>query len=990
MAMAGMLLALWLPQQGQQEPPSVWRIKEMPAEHHPCLLFSAEQLPAIRERMQRLPYLAWWESIRTSDDMVSQALTWRLTGDEEKAKAVRERLLQCNPTGYHCCCGVADALQGVAEAYDLVYDYPGLSDTDHRVIRAKIANACERLYLSALETGPGQHPGNQRTRGLCALGTAALVLADYRESAHSPKEWLQRALNGIHDDRNLEFWRDDGMFIEGPGYSAFTLSIMLPFARYYHNFTGQWLFDDPRLRNALQYLVYVTMPDGYCNPVGTTNMYNVVNSLGLAVGAGNVRGQAAFRWALDEWGALSGGPREFCLFDDSVEPSVSALPACRFFPVSQEAAWRTEWSNHALSLWFKGKDAWLANNYPVYSHADVGSFVLHAYGELLAVDAGYDHWVSYDLYPAVLHNTLLVDGGGPGSDTPGVIENVIEAEFVKAADVTATYAGIRIRRTFMMIEDEFVVIADDIDSPEEHEYTWQLHTPVSSETGSINVEGNHAWWTGFEPRTNTPGRAALHVWWAGDVQVEAVKSSRWQPFDADPKRGSYNNWNVIARQRGCNVKFLAVLYPQPRSGVWAQVPEPVLSAAGMEVFVPDKSGGGTHILMGDWGADSGQPEGSAGRLIVTHEVGALKWMYVGGPGRIVDKGRKLLELSGPGAVAATVSYDEKEQPTISQVYAHCPPSATIIIAAPEQRPMLAVLPSGHVLGEFAPRDPFEVALPLPDGLTGPVSFRPQSHARPWGAVVPYGVKSVRIDGTYLPPRELVDLGRVPEAPQQVEVGFGPPRTKQETFSGIVRLNGRRLGVIKALRIGGPIEVTLPKINEAADHELVVTLLQDNIWHPRPQFNLRFSLKPLLENGGFEETGGWSFGDWSRNEQTNYEIEIVTDKPHSGNRCLMMRGIAGGLNVVASQRVPLKLGETYILRGYYRGDTPASASLCNSAGTGQYIWSPKIGPSSEWRPFEWEFRVENPVSPLIVALRLGQVGTVYFDDIELSQKDSAPH
>ena len=199
------------------------------------------------------------------------------------------------------------------------------------------------------------------------------------------------------------------------------------------------------------------------------------------------------------------------LFDDRVQPSTTGLPTTRFFPVSQEASLRSDWSTKAVALWFKGKEPWLAKGYGVYSHGDVGSFILHAYGELLAVDAGYDHWVSYDLYPPELHNTLLVDGKGPVSGTPGLLENALDAGVLQAGEIRATYAGAAHRRVFLLVDGRYAVIADNIRSPKARRYDWQIHTPVSRGTGQVTLRGNRASWTGFDPRTDTPGKVRLEV-----------------------------------------------------------------------------------------------------------------------------------------------------------------------------------------------------------------------------------------------------------------------------------------------------------------------------------------------------------------------------------------------------------------------------------------------------------------------------------------------
>ena len=58
------------------------------------------------------------------------------------------------------------------------------------------------------------------------------------------------------------------------------------------------------------------------------------------------------------------------------------------------------------------------------------------------------------------------------------------------------------------------------------------------------------------------------------------------------------------------------------------------------------------------------------------------------------------------------------------------------------------------------------------------------------------------------------------------------------------------------------------------------------------FTLKFSTRPLLVNGGFEEGGptpdNWGFGTWSSDGQTKFETTAVTDRPHSGEKCLMMK------------------------------------------------------------------------------------------------------
>jgi len=973
-----------------QPPADLWMATMPPMEEHPCLLLSADDIPRMRERLMQEPYAAWWQTVQASRDIVSRAFVWRMTGDDEAAKAVVARLLEGYPSGYHCCCGVADALSGYAEAYDLIHGYPGLSPDEDRVIRAKIAAACERLYLSALESGPGQHPGNQRTRGICALGTAALVLREYGGSAHTPLEWLQRALDGIHDEANLAFWRDDGMFIEGPGYSSFTLSVMMPFARYYERISGRWLFDEPRLRNALRYLVHITQPDGYSTPMGTTNMVRVADTLRLAIGAGPAEDQAFYRWALEEWGhPRLGGLRELCLFDASVAPSVAGEPTSLLCPVSQEAAFRSEWSASAVALWFRGRDPWLARNYGVYSHGDVGSFVLHAYGEILAVDAGYDHWVSYDLYPPELHNCLLVDGAGPESATEGLFENVIDAPFIRGGDVRATYAGVDLQRTFLLVDGRYAIILDDVRSEAEHDYAWQVHTPVSRGSGTVTLDGNRAAWTGFDPVGDLPGRVAIEAVWAPPVELATMDRSRWQPYDADPVKGSYDNWAIIAKRHARDVRYAAVLYPHP-----VALPGPTIEAPPVEngrcLTVSDGLTRDTILVSEGGNVTSGRLSTDARACVVRERNGAVEWLYVAGRGRVAVEGQTVCEASGGAGGAVAVAMAE-----VAPIRLHVAGKAgmRVGIRAPE-----GVRAAWFCTGTGEPQAmPVQAAdglatFALPeDAPTGAMVILSSDTGAPSAEGPPPVVLGIAVDGQDEPAREIVDLGRR-SSPRAVLVRFAEGASPLDVPSARVTVDGMAL-MPEAFRIapldepsGLSLQATVPQVLDDRDHEIVMSVLDTAALPRRAQVLVRFSMRPLLSDGGFERgDGSWRLGSWADDTSGRYEAKTVSEGARSGRRCLMLRGIALPLNVVASQEAYLTVGHTYVLTGYYRGDVAVGTSLCSYSGAGQYLRSPPIGPSTEWVPFRMEFTVENAEQPLLIGLRLGEVGTAYFDDLELTEK-----
>lgn len=969
----------------------VWAARLPAEERHPCLLFGPEDVPALRARVERLPYRGWWEATRHGADPLSLGFTWQLTGDPAKAESVRRWLLRCNPAGYHCSCGVADALQAVAEAYDLVASYPGLTASEHALIRSRIAQACERYYLGALESADGQHPGNQRTRGLCAMGTAAIVLSGYRDAAHTPAEWLQRALDGISQEANLSFWREDGLFIEGPTYSAFTLAPMLPFARYYARVGGPWLFEDARLRQALLYLISVTQPDGLANAAGTTTMVNVVDGLRLAVGAGPAEDQALFRWAIDQWGSLAaGGARDIALFDDGVRPAAGSFPLNRFLFPSQEASLRSAWSGTAVALWFRGKEPWLARTYPVYSHHDTGSFILHAYGELLAVDAGYDHWVSYSLYPSELHNTLLVDGKGPDGATPGLLGSTVDADELQTGTIAAAYAGVSLERTFLQVGGMYTVIADRVRSGAEHEYRWQVHTPVSRAEGAVRIDGRRASWTGFDPVSGTPGRVALEAVWAGPVRLEPMAASRWQPYSTDPKKGSYENWALTAVQQGAGALYLAALYPHP-IGVPSASLEELPCTGGHGLAVASGSVTDTFLIRGGAEARSGGIVSTAPLCALRRDGDRVAWVFVRGEGEVAIGGKPWLRLMGGGDAAA--------------VLAPAHPSGSVPLrlwvseCRGEVRAAFRVEPGAEAAFLCVPgREAVPLPMPVEGGLAA-VSL----HDTPAGVIIalpagstpvrdetPPEIAEVTVDGEPLPePLERVERPRQAGAPRAVSVKFLDRGAGLEPSSLRATLDGLPVAADPDPAVEGEARLRIPEDLSSADHEIVVQAADRAPVPNRRQFLLRFSLRPLLVNGGFEEGGaaapaGWSLGAWSDDAATRYEIRAVEDSPRSGRRCLMMRGLAGHLNLVAAQPISFTLGRRYALTGYYRGDAPARASFCSQSGKGQYLWMPALEPSPEWVPFRWEFVPENPEARLLIALRLGAVGTAFFDDLALEE------
>ncbi len=972
----------------------IWQAELGTDEVHPCLAFTRAGIPLMRERIERRPYSTYYQAVGGGPRPVARAFAWAFDRDEQAAEEARLLLLRMDPDGYHCACGTGTPMQVFAEAYDLLFDYPGLSDDDHRYMRAKLASACERMYLSALETGAGQHPGNQRVRGLSGLGTAALVLRGYTDAAHTPQEWLQRALDGIRDEANLLFFRPDGMYVEGPGYAAFTMSLMITFARYYERNCGKWLFDEPCLRNAVQYLVYITQPDGYTAALGTTNMLNAIGQLRPVIGVGPVADQRFYRWAMDQWSSVDGGTwRDIMSFDDTVTPATQGFPPTRFFPTSQEAHFRSEWSKNAVAMWLKGKDPLLARSYHVYSHGDVASFVLHAYGELLAVDAGYDHWVSYDLYPPELHNCLLVDGKGPVNGTAGLLRNALNCPLLDAADIQTGYEGIEHTRTAVFADKSYFIITDDIAADSQHTYEWQLHSPVTRDKGEIAIDGNSVSWTGFDPVTELPGDVTLQTVFAGPVDIQPMEKSRWQPFGADPKTGSYDNWAIVARRQAAGCRYLTVLYPRPSEATRPPIETPDVDGGLCAVV-----GGGDSrdiVLAPDSGATvayGGILTTCSTAVVRTHN-GRPVWLYARGPGRVEHAGELLVALGEQGQCATAVSFDVGGP---RRLYLSTDPDAETSpdITLPQRVDQASVLhrgANGRWTAVEAEVTAGEVSFIPPPGADATRTFLVADAESPsMGDTSAPEIVAVSIGGQQQDAVAELDLGRVSRAPKDLCVEFADAESSVDVAGVRAAVNGYPAQARADRDADGRrvrVSVDLSGLGEPRHYTVCVTAPDSAAEPNRAVCTLRFSTAPLLVDGGFELGAPglkhWGLGAWSSTAETKYDMHAVAENPHSGSQCLMMKGIAGGLNLCAAQRVDLEAGAEYEFRGYCRGDVPFACSMLSDDGKTEYLTSPAFSPASEWSPFAWRFKVSLPGSYYLIVLRHGSVGTAWFDDVELT-------
>jgi hypothetical protein len=260
-----------------------------------------------------------------------------------------------------------------------------------------------------------------------------------------------------------------------------------------------------------------------------------------------------------------------CYYDHGIEPMVSdEYSPTRIFPKSQHACLGSGWDKDSVTMWITGKDWLLPSNYArPYSHEDVGNFIITAYGELLIVDAGYDHWASRYFNLAPHHNVILVEGdgqiSGPTPTTTGILEDFIATDFLDSVDVSSFYADTSFLRRVLFPGKEYFVIWDKVESSSERSYHWLFHSPIRQGKGQILADNNRVSWPGWDIYNDVPGNARLDIFFASPLKMEPYRESQWIPVASWDYKGTFRE-SIKASKAGTSTTLLTALYPYPTGG----------------------------------------------------------------------------------------------------------------------------------------------------------------------------------------------------------------------------------------------------------------------------------------------------------------------------------------------------------------------------------------------------------------------------------------
>jgi hypothetical protein len=243
-----------------------------------------------------------------------------------------------------------------------------------------------------------------------------------------------------------------------------------------------------------------------------------------------------------------------------------------------------------------------------HQHPDQNSFVIHAYGEKLAIDGGYyDWWGSphFDAYSmtTLAHNTLLVDGAGQAVRKPGADGRIAHyfdcpgyGYTIGDASAPEIYQGrlSRFDRRILFIKPGFVVIHDSAASAEgAARFDWMLHAvaPIETEdsTRAFRLERPAA---ALRGRFLVPADVQLNV--TSGFPVEPVDGYSTRPV---PRDKYVTEWHLYAtpQQPGAEQEFLVAMQIQRLGDEAEAVLEPFEAKAAHGIRI--RAGNRMHLVL---------------------------------------------------------------------------------------------------------------------------------------------------------------------------------------------------------------------------------------------------------------------------------------------------------------------------------------------------------------------------------------------------------
>lgn len=479
---------------------------------------------------------AWRKAQDTSNVVAGVASTatiiWRVTGEERYLDQAREylvKLCEWDPVGTT---GIEyndetnfRLLRLMPEVYDQIRDHLSAEEKEkvlamfQRRGRTTFEHMLRKrtglIQRNSLEVKPSSHP----VRFVPMLGMMGLALWDDLPEA---RDWFAFAY-GFYENQFTPWGGDDGGWAEGLAYwrgviehAAFQDALLLVDA--------PEAYAQPFWRNTFYFPVYFLTP-WRSTPYGDTP---VAGKIGMEPGICDIMIHAAKVYQdgyLRAYADFYEDPRplpeeemEFHLWRKYPTPieyllrdflvadrplpereNLSALPKSRYLESIGWVAVHTDLANPDEDIFLQFKSSPYGSF--SHSHADQNAFILNAFGEPLAINAGYREYHRSPHHKGFTRQTLSKNAiliGGEGqqaqdADATGKITHYVTGEratWIRGEATEAYRANPKLKdlelaqRDLMMLESGLIIVRDVVRTPRPERVQWLMHSVRRPELGN--------------------------------------------------------------------------------------------------------------------------------------------------------------------------------------------------------------------------------------------------------------------------------------------------------------------------------------------------------------------------------------------------------------------------------------------------------------------------------------------------------------------------
>ncbi|KHF41324.1 DUF4962 domain-containing protein [Halalkalibacter okhensis] len=417
----------------------------------------------------------------------------------------------------------------LAWGYDWLYSY--LSDDERTEVKEQLFIRTEQVAFHVMERSKIHHVpyDSHAVRSLSSV-LVPCCIALFEEEPKA-REWLDYTLE-YYSGLYTPWGGAEGGWAEGPHYWLTGMAYVIDAMNLVKKFNGYNLYTRPFFQKTGDFPLFVYPPD--TNRASFGDHANLGDQPGLKVGFNirqfaGVTGNPYYQWYYEQTKKYDVKPDEKFYnkgwwdfyFDEMMYlhdyPEIEAkeptdLPTVKWF---KDVGWVA--MHHRMDapddhIMYLTK----ASHYGSisHSHGDQNAFVLHAYGDPLAIHSGY-----YVAFNSTMHmkwrrqtiskNTILIDGKGQyaekdkfiGIKANGTIETVedhddysyVRGDATNAYQQYVPYLKRYVRETYF-INNSYFVLIDTIDLTQEGKVDWLLHTlnEMTLKHQSFAVEGEKA------------------------------------------------------------------------------------------------------------------------------------------------------------------------------------------------------------------------------------------------------------------------------------------------------------------------------------------------------------------------------------------------------------------------------------------------------------------------------------------------------------------